>query len=179
METKGITIFLIAVILIVGLAGCQTNEDDSHVFAVAENDFELRGCIWNIHLEKVDTAIYQLLEDETYGNTYRPDLGYFYVIHVSIKPGDQPYLSLKDIRYQMVDVHGTKYLPTTRYTATGEYAKQTGLTDLLLTRKTSVDEKVEGFIIIDGAGKLQGLTLEIFHTGETPEKKLAIVDLKQ
>lgn len=179
METKRGIAFLLIGILLAGLVACGAQKVEKHVFAVAENDFELRGCIWNLHLEKVDTAIYEVLEDESYGRCYRPDLGYFYTIHMSIEPGEQPYISPKDLRYQMVDVHGTKYLPTRRYTATGEYAKQTGLTDIVLTKLRSVEEAINGFIIIDGAGKLQGLTLEIFHTGETPEQKIAIIDLKR
>jgi hypothetical protein len=178
-KSRAVVVCTLLFLFVVGLVSCGGGEAPiTHDFTIADEDFELRGCTWNLTLEKVETVIFEELEDKTFGVPYYPEQGFFYIVHVKINPGENPYLNLRDIRYQVVDVHGNIYLPVRSSLVHSEYAKQTGLKNLTKMRQL-VDESVDGFVIIDGPGKLLGATLEIFNTGQTPEEKLVIVDLKQ
>ncbi|MEZ4812205.1 MAG: hypothetical protein R2883_01710 [Caldisericia bacterium] len=175
----GIVFVLIFLIGFVSFVSCGAEKNAiTHTFEVAENEFELRGCTWNVEPPTRETVIFQTLEDGTTGTPYYPEQGFFYIVNVNVNPGDTPYLNLRDVRYQLVDVHGNVYLPARSFSAMAEYEKKTGLKSLVRANGI-VREPVEGFVMIDGPGNLLGITLEIFNTGQTPEEKIAIVDLKQ
>ncbi len=175
----GIVFVLILLVGFVSFVSCGAEKSAvTHTFEVAEKEFELRGCTWSVEIPTRETVIFQTLEDDTTGTPYYPEQGFFYIVNVNINPGETPYLNLKDVRYQLVDVHGNVYLPARSFSAMAEYEKKTGLTSLV-TAKGIIKKQVDGFVMIDGPGNLLGITLEIFNTGQTPEEKIAIVDLKQ
>lgn len=107
-----------------------------------------------------------------------PEFGMFYILKIDIEPTDKSTLDLGKVRYEIVDVKGQRY-----YAAKKDVNQVYGTKKLkllpLTDYKLKPTSKIESFLVFDCSVGIQGLTFEIYKTDQDPERKLAVIDLKE
>lgn len=100
-----------------------------------------------------------------------PSKEMFHVVDVDID-ATAP-MNLDNIRFEMVDVFGNRFLPTENESL---YANFTGRIPVkMIPAMSSLGYKVT--IVFEGLKKTQGLSIEILDKTATPEKRLALIDM--
>jgi hypothetical protein len=162
-----------------GLTSCQDTQEQS----VQSAPFEELGKTVSIldanltvkSLEKISSI--QFVDDKGKSGNRFPDVGMFYILKIDIEPTKNSVLDLSAVRYEIVDVKGQRYY-TAKSDANQLYGSKLKL--LPLTEyKNKPTTKIESFLVFDCSVGIQGITLELYKTDQSPERKLAVIDLKE
>ena len=181
MVKRNLIALLVCIVVIAGFVACgddSIKETTKHEFSVAQKDFEMQGCTWNVEIPETFDVFYAVDNDSSPKVPIYPELGYFYAIHINVKPGENPYCNPRFLRFELIDVHGNRYYPVSSKATIDEYGMYSNLYHLSDVSEVS-DTDVDSFILMDAPGGLKGLTLAIIYTGQDPEAKLYEVDLKR
>jgi len=175
---KFTAIILLATIIFGACEATDQSKKDSDVFAVLTEPFELLGCTWKVaKLEKM-TDIREFDKQGAFATNFWPEYGFFYILDIDITPGQVPTLNPRFVRFELVDVSGRRYFITKNDQAINTHSINSKRVSLI-GFKSNVINKLESFLILDVPPNLKGVTLEIIRTDSDPEKRVAIIDLKE
>lgn len=178
MAKKAI-IFALIFISFLGLVSCgesQEEKSQSATYAVLGDKFSVLDANFTVKsLEKLSGFQFEA-EKGKLENRW-PEYGMFYIIKLDIEPTEKSILDLNAVRFEIVDVKGQRY-----YAAQGDvndkFSQKLKMAPLTYY-KSKPTSKLETFMVFDCSVGIQGVTFEIIKTDQNPERKLAVVDLKE